>query len=87
MAWTVVNRHVRDSLGHVAAGHNLAGPAAAGPGSPAAARIRTAKAASSSNDTGQKMSDEHAGPAEYSWAYDASAIGIPLPLFPCGRLG
>ena len=33
MAWTVVNRHVRDSLSHVAAGHHLAGPAAAGPGS------------------------------------------------------
>jgi hypothetical protein len=34
VAWTVVNRHVRDSLSHVAAGHNLAGHAAAGPGSP-----------------------------------------------------
>jgi hypothetical protein len=34
VAWTVVNRHVRDSLSHVAAGHNLAGPAAARPGSP-----------------------------------------------------
>jgi hypothetical protein len=33
VAWTVVNRHVRDSLSHVAAGQNLAGPAA-GPGSP-----------------------------------------------------
>jgi hypothetical protein len=30
----VVNRHVRDSLSHVAAGHNLTGHAAAGPGSP-----------------------------------------------------
>lgn len=49
--------------------------------------MRTATAASSSNDTEQKMSDEHAGPAEYSWAYDPSAIGIPLPLLPCGRLG
>ena len=26
VAWTVVNRHVRDSLSHAAAGHNLAGP-------------------------------------------------------------
>ena len=34
VAWTVVNRHVRDSLSHVADGHNLAGPAAAGLGSP-----------------------------------------------------
>jgi hypothetical protein len=30
VAWTVVNRHVRDSLSHVAAGHHLAGHAAAG---------------------------------------------------------
>jgi Major Facilitator Superfamily len=34
VAWTVVNRHVRDSLSYAAAGHNLAGSAAAGPGSP-----------------------------------------------------
>ena len=38
VAWTVVNRHVRDSLSHAAAGHNLAGHnlagSAAGPGSP-----------------------------------------------------
>src|SRR5215471_13934907 len=34
VAWTVVNRHVRDSLSHGAAGHHLAGHAAAGPGSP-----------------------------------------------------
>jgi len=39
VAWTVVNRHVSDSLrhvqaGHVPAGHNLAGHAGAGPGSP-----------------------------------------------------
>ena len=34
VAWTMVNRHVRDSLSHVAAGHNLAGRAAARPGSP-----------------------------------------------------
>ena len=33
------------------------------------------------------MSNEHPGPAEHSWAYDTSAIGIPLPLLPCGRLG
>jgi predicted MFS family arabinose efflux permease len=33
VAWTAVNRHVRDSLSHLAAGHTLAGPAA-GPGSP-----------------------------------------------------
>jgi hypothetical protein len=33
VAWTVVNKHVRDSLSHVAAGHNLAGHGA-GPGSP-----------------------------------------------------
>jgi hypothetical protein len=33
VAWTVVNRHVRDSLSHAAAGHNLAGNTA-GPGSP-----------------------------------------------------
>jgi hypothetical protein len=32
VAWSVVNTHVRDSLSHVAAGHNLAGYA--GPGSP-----------------------------------------------------
>jgi len=32
--WTLVNRHGRGSLSHVAAGHNLAGPAAARPGSP-----------------------------------------------------
>jgi GNAT superfamily N-acetyltransferase len=36
--------------------------------------MRTATAASSSNDTEQKMSNEHAGPADYSWAYDTSAI-------------
>jgi hypothetical protein len=36
--------------------------------------MRTATAASSSNDTEQKMSTEHAGPAEYSWAYDTGAI-------------
>jgi hypothetical protein len=30
----VVGRHARDSLSHVAAGHNLAGPAAPRPGSP-----------------------------------------------------
>ena len=34
VAWTVVNRHVRDSLSHAAAGHNLPGHGAAGPGSP-----------------------------------------------------
>ena len=34
LAWSVVNRHVRDSLSHVAAGHTLAGHAAAGPGTP-----------------------------------------------------
>ena len=34
VAWTVVNRHVRDSLSQAAAGHNLAGHGAAGPGSP-----------------------------------------------------
>jgi hypothetical protein len=34
LAWSVVNRHVRDSLSHVAAGHTLAGHAAAGSGSP-----------------------------------------------------
>jgi hypothetical protein len=34
VAWSVVNRHVRDSLSHVAAAHSLAGHAAAGPGSP-----------------------------------------------------
>src|SRR5260221_428520 len=34
VAWTVVNRHVRDSLSHVAVGHHLAGHAAAGRGSP-----------------------------------------------------
>jgi hypothetical protein len=38
VAWTVVNRHVRDSLSHAAAGHNPAGHnlagSAAGPGSP-----------------------------------------------------
>jgi hypothetical protein len=34
VAWTVVNRHVKDSLSHIAAGHNFAGHAAAGPGSP-----------------------------------------------------
>src|SRR6185437_9306783 len=34
VAWTVVNRHVRDSLSHAAAGHTLAGHTAAGPGSP-----------------------------------------------------
>jgi EmrB/QacA subfamily drug resistance transporter len=34
VAWTVVNKHVRDSLSHVAAGHTLAGHVAAGPGSP-----------------------------------------------------
>jgi EmrB/QacA subfamily drug resistance transporter len=33
VAWTVVNRHVRDSLSHVAAGHNLAAHAA-GPRNP-----------------------------------------------------
>jgi hypothetical protein len=33
VAWTVVNRHVRDSFSHAAGGHNLAGHAA-GPGSP-----------------------------------------------------
>ncbi len=33
VAWTVVNRHVRDSLSQVAAGHNLAGHAT-GPSSP-----------------------------------------------------
>ncbi len=33
VAWTVVNRHVRNSLSQVAAGHNLAGHAT-GPGSP-----------------------------------------------------
>jgi hypothetical protein len=33
------------------------------------------------------MSNEHSGPAEHSCAYDTSAIGIPLPLLPCGRLG
>jgi hypothetical protein len=32
--------------------------------------MRTATGASSSNDAEQKMSHEHAGPAEYSWAYD-----------------
>ncbi len=34
VAWTVVNRHVRDSLSHAAAGHNLARHPAGGPGSP-----------------------------------------------------
>jgi hypothetical protein len=34
VAWTVVNRHVRDSLSHIVASHDLAGHAAAGPGSP-----------------------------------------------------
>ena len=34
VAWSVVNRHVKDSLSHVTAGHSLAGHAAAGPGSP-----------------------------------------------------
>jgi hypothetical protein len=34
VAWSVVNRHLRDSLSHVPAGHHLAGHAAAGPGSP-----------------------------------------------------
>ena len=34
VAWTVVNRHVRDSLSDVAAGRNLAEPTAARPGSP-----------------------------------------------------
>jgi hypothetical protein len=34
VAWTVVNRHVRHSLSHAAAGHNLAGHNLAGPGSP-----------------------------------------------------
>ena len=33
VAWTVVNRHVRDSLSQAAAGHNLAGHAIAAPGS------------------------------------------------------
>jgi GNAT superfamily N-acetyltransferase len=36
--------------------------------------MRTATAASSSNDTEQKMSNERTGPADYSWAYDTSAI-------------
>ncbi len=34
VAWTVVNRHVRDPLSQIAAGHNLAGHIAAGLGSP-----------------------------------------------------
>ena len=34
VAWTVVNRHVKDSLSHAAAGHNLARHAAAAPGGP-----------------------------------------------------
>jgi MFS family permease len=34
VAWTLVNKHVKDSLSHVAAGHNLARHAAAGPGRP-----------------------------------------------------
>src|SRR5213078_3916446 len=38
------------------------------------ARMRTAGAASGSNDSRQKMSNEHAGPTGYSWAYDTRAI-------------
>lgn len=34
VAWTVVNKHARDSLSQAAAGHNLAGHAATAPGSP-----------------------------------------------------
>ena len=34
VAWTVVNKHVRDSLTHVEAGHNIAGHVVAGPVSP-----------------------------------------------------
>jgi hypothetical protein len=34
VAWTVVNKHVRDSLSDVSASHHLVGHAAAGPGSP-----------------------------------------------------